>query len=184
MGRNRSLAPAVRLAALAGVALLLSAAPAAGAQERVLACRASQYLPALPTTLSRVYTILSLANYDSSNSIQIRRIVIFDRNGAQLCEYSQANPLPAKAFDPSVPFDFTRPLGPHQVLNVSTTVLACVPWPPAHSDDIAGTLSVFVHWSFEKGKHGVPLNGAAVVFVQEIQSTLLSSRSSSACEEI
>jgi hypothetical protein len=194
MNRNKTLGCAGRLAALAGAAtLLLGASTALAQQERLLACRMSQYLfdptgdPNVPT--NRIFSTLSLANFNAASSIRIQRIVFYDRdgkivqNGNSVCDFSQANPLPAKAFEDSATFDFKRPLGPHQALNVSSTVLPCIPWLEVIPDDIRGVMTVFVYWSFVRGT-GVPLNGMVVTSVQEIASTLQTSRDSLACEEL
>jgi hypothetical protein len=185
--RNATARRAVRLAAVATLGILLGTAAAAAEKERVMACRAAKYTwdPSGPPALAvnRAWTVVSLTNYNQSSPIYIRRIVVHDRNGKMLCDFPNVNTLLVKAFDPPEYFDFTRPLDAFQALNVSTTVPDCVPWVAIPPDDIK-TLTVLVYWSFAKGKEGIPLNGASVTFVQEIGSTLMTSRDSILCEEI
>jgi hypothetical protein len=187
MNRSKMLIGTARLAVVAGLATVLCAASLASAQGKVLACSGAQYIwdPSGPPSVyvNRVWSVLSLVNRDPATPVAIDRILVYDRNGKVLCDFGPGRPLPVKAFDPPVIFDFTRPLGPYEALNLTTTVATCIPWPAALSDNVLGTLTFLVDWSHGRGRKGAPLQGQVVTFVQEIQSSLITSRSSTACED-
>jgi len=186
--RSATAGRAVRLAAAAAGIFLFTTA-FAGEKQRVMACRAAKYdwnlsgAPAQPR-VSRVNSVVSLTNYNQSSPIYIRRIVVYDRNGTMLCDFSSAAALPAKAFDPPVDFDFTRPLEAFQALNISTGVVGCIPWDLFPSNDIK-TLTMVVYWSFGQAKPGIPLNGAVLTFITEFAApSAMTSRDTAPCEEI
>jgi hypothetical protein len=173
------------------VALLLLGAAEARAKDQLLSCsgvNSIQQPHGATQPLSRILSVFAFSNVNDQEPIYIHRIVIFDRNGNKLCDFSKDNPLPAMAFDPPEPFSFEKPLGPYQTLNLPTYALACVPaWlnTSATTMNIMGNLKVVVSWSADpKAKNVIPLFGGVATFVTDYVTGRIDSRDSIECKEI
>jgi hypothetical protein len=138
--------------------------------------------------LQRILSVFTFSNVNATAPIYINRILIFDRNGNQLCDFSKDNPLPVMAFDPPEPFTSEKPLGPYQTLNVPTYNLSCVPYQlntSATWTNILGNLRMVVYWSPDpKAKDVIPLLGGAATFVTDYVTGRIDSRDSMECKAI
>jgi len=180
-----------RNAARAGAALLFFTASEASALDGVLVCQGmnSAQQPGTATApVQRILSVFAFSNVNQTESIYINRIVIFDRDGQTLCDFSKDNPLPVMAFAPPEPFTFEKPLGPVQTLNVPTYALSCVPtWlnTSAGWRNIMGNLRMIVYWSASpKAKDVIPLLGGAATFVTDYTTGRIDSRDSTECKQI
>jgi hypothetical protein len=189
MNHRISIGRIVRHVAVA--ALLLLVAAEARAADQVLVCSGMNSLQqpgAATQPLNRILSVFAFSNVNQAADIYIRRILIFDRNGNKLCDFSKDNPLPVMAFDPAEPFNFEKPLGPYQTLNVPTYNLACVPaWlnTSASWTNLMGNLRMVVYWSPDpKAKNAVSLVGGVATLVTDYVTGRIESRDSMECREI
>lgn len=191
MNQQRLIERILRNAALAGTALLLFTASEASAKDRVLSCPGMNSIqqPGTATEpVSRILSVVAVSNLNQTEPIHINRIVIFDRDGNQVCDFSSSHPLPVMAFSPPELFSFEKPLGPNQTLNVPTYALGCVPaWlnTSATWRNIMGNLRIYVYWSADpKAKNVIPLVGGVATLVTDYNTGRIDSRDSIECKEI
>ncbi len=118
-----------------------------------------------------VFTNFRFNNFNDTATISVDRMIVYDNDGATLCDFPSVDAFPA---------NFKTVLGPHESASITTLSMPCVP-PPSFP---GGGLQAVIYWSFVNEGEKIPLRVISTASV--IDSATLShiARDSSECKEL
>ena len=159
------------LALVMCLALLAWNAGAATADGGIIACNGNSVHLSGGTAGNDVFTNFRFNNFNDTAAISVDRMVIYDNDGAILCDFPSVNAFPSSL----------KPvLGPHESASVTTLSMPCVP-PPSFP---GGGLKAVIYWSFFNEGEKIPLSVISTASV--IDSATLShiARDSNECKDL
>ncbi len=151
--------------------LLTWGAGAAMAEGGIIGCNGNSVHLSGGTAGNDVFTNFRFNNFNDTAAISIDRMVVYDNDGATLCDFPSVNAFPSSL----------KPvLGPHESASVTTLSMPCVP-PPSFP---GGGLQAIIYWSFVNEGEKIPLRVISTASVIDSVTFTHIARDSTECREL